>query len=98
LFLPQRDNAQRSYPDDRTLPYRVPHLHHLDEFCAHFAQFLSSLAFDKKTTALRRPFLEPTFVYRHRSISHLVIRMPVSSMTELKRLAGWPLGLGHCVS
>jgi hypothetical protein len=51
-------------------------------FCAHFAQFLSSLAFDKKTTALRRSFLVPTFVYRHRSISHLVIRMPVSSMTE----------------
>jgi hypothetical protein len=38
-------------------------------FCAHFAEFLSSLAFDKKTTALRRPFLVPTFVYRHRDAS-----------------------------
>jgi hypothetical protein len=27
-------------------------------FCAHFAQFLSSLAFDKKTSALRRSFLD----------------------------------------
>jgi len=57
-------------------------------FCAHFAQFLSSLAFDKKATALRRSFLVPTFVYRHRPISHLLIRMPVSSMTELPRRAG----------
>ena len=46
-------------------------------FRAHFAQFLSSLAFDKKTSALRRSFLVPTFVYRHRFISLLVIRMPV---------------------
>jgi hypothetical protein len=48
-------------------------------FCAHFAQFLSSLAFDKKTSALRRSFLVPTFVYRHRFISLLVIRMPVAT-------------------
>jgi hypothetical protein len=47
-------------------------------FRAHFAQFLSSLAFDKKTTALRRSFLVPTFVYHHRFISRLVIGMPVS--------------------
>jgi hypothetical protein len=38
-------------------------------FCAHFAQFLSSLAFDKKTGALQGSFLVPTFVYRHRFIS-----------------------------
>jgi hypothetical protein len=57
-------------------------------FRAHFAQFLSSLAFDKKTSTLRRSFLVPTFVYRHRFISRLVIRMPVSYMTEVRRWAG----------
>ena len=67
-------------------------------FCAHFAQFLSSLAFDKKTSALRRSFLVPTFVYRHRFISLLVIRMPVSYMTEVRRRAGRLLGLHSITS
>ena len=67
-------------------------------FCAHFAQFLSSLAFDKKTSALRRSFLVPTFVYRHRFISLLVIRRPVSYMTEVRRRAGRLLGLHSITS
>ena len=79
-------------------PTAFPHLHHLCEFCAHFAQFLSSLAFDKKTSALRRSFLVPTFVYRHRFISLLVIRMPVSYMTEVRRRAGRLLGLHSITS
>jgi hypothetical protein len=41
-------------------------------FRAHFAQFLSSLAFDKKTSALHRSFLVPTFVYGHCFVSLLV--------------------------
>ena len=67
-------------------------------FYAHFSQFLSSLAFDKKTSALRRSFLVPTFVYRHRFISLLVIRMPISYMTEVRRRTGRLLGLHSITS
>jgi hypothetical protein len=63
---------------DIALPRSPTHTTLTKPFYAHFAQFLSSLAFDKKTTALRRSFLVPTFVYRHRFIFFLVIRMPVS--------------------